>query len=71
MLIFLELLDYISRHRYVEGSTFVIPFQFYSTVQVAVPILGEVVVLLQAFDQEFDVGLVGVLHSKIIDHQCE
>ena len=36
-------------HRYIEDLFVVIPLQFYPAVQVAVPILGEVVVLLEAF----------------------
>ncbi len=71
MFVFLELLAYVSRHRYVEGSCVVIPFRFYSAVEVTVPILGEIVVFLQAFDQMVDVGFVGVLHAKVINHQCE
>ena len=49
MLVFLELLYDVTWHRYVKGSFIVIPLQFYPAVQVAIPILGEVVVLLKAF----------------------
>ena len=49
MLVFLELFYDVTWHRYVKDSFFVIPLQFYSAVQVAIPILGEVVLLLEAF----------------------
>ena len=47
--LYLELFYDVTWHQYVKGSFFVIPLQFYSAVQVAIPILGEVVVLLEAF----------------------
>jgi hypothetical protein len=66
-----ELFDYIPRYQNVQGSVIVIPLQLDATVQVDVPILGEFVLVLEAFYQMVDIVLVDVLHTKVVNHQGE
>jgi hypothetical protein len=49
----------------------VIPLQLDATVQVAIPIFSEFVLILEAFYQMVDIILVDVFHAKVVNHQGE
>ena len=71
MVIFLELFDDVSRHGDIERAFDVVPFEAYSTVEVAVPIFSEFIFFLDAIYQVVNVLLTRVFYSKIVDDKCE
>ena len=54
-------------HGDVNMSVFVVPIQGHTTVQGAIPINGDGVVLLEGIDKMLGILLVGVLHAKVIN----
>jgi hypothetical protein len=64
--VFLELFDDLHRHQNIQSMVIVIPIQLNATVEVAVPIFGEFVLFLEAFDQMVDIFFVDVFHAKLL-----
>ncbi len=70
-LVFLQLFDDVAQHGNVKGACVVIPFEEYVAVEVAVPILGELILLFDAYDKVVDILLTCIFHAKIVDDKCE
>ncbi len=68
MLVFLEEFFDVPRHRNIEGSSRIIPLQFYSTVKVAHPVFGDAVVFFDAGDKVIGMFFTNVFYAKIVDH---
>ena len=62
MFVFVQLFLDVPRHGNVEGLLVVIPFEFYSAVQVARPVFDEFILFADAFNE-----VVGMLFSHIFD----
>ncbi len=71
MLVFLQLLDDVSRHGNVEGACVVIPFEAYAAVEVTFPIFGEFIFVFNTLDKVVDTLLVHIFHAKFVDDKCE
>jgi hypothetical protein len=71
MLVFLQLIDDVAWHGNVEGACVVIPFEVYAPVEVAIPILGELIFVFDAHDKVVGIFLTRIFHAEIVDNKCE
>ena len=71
VLVFHELVFDVSRHEKQQLSLFVIPFQFYPTVEAARPIVNKLVFLLQALDEVLCVLFSDIFKTEVIHHKSE
>ncbi len=61
----------VIRHRYVDLACGVVPVKREAKVSSAFPINVNLVILLEYADEMFDVVLIGVLYSEVIDNKGE
>ncbi len=67
MLVFLEELYDVPRHRYVKGARDVIPLQFYPAVEIARPVVGDFVFFLDAVDEVSGMFFADLFYPEIVD----
>ncbi len=67
MLVFVEELYDVPRHRYVEGACYVIPLQFYPAVEIALPVFGDFVFFLDAVDEVSGMFFSDIFDPEIVD----
>ncbi len=65
MFVFLELFDDIPRNRNVQHLAVVIPLQLDATVEVAIPVFDEFVLVFEAFFQMVDIVFVDIFQAKV------
>ncbi len=69
--VFVQLFLDVPRHGNVEGPLGVIPFEFYSAVQVARPVFNEFVFFANAFDEVVGMLLSHIFDTEIVDNKGE
>ncbi len=69
MLVFLQLFEDLSWHGDVESVCNMIPSEAYATLEVAIPIHGELAIFFDALDQVFNVFLTCVFYAKVVHHK--
>ena len=68
VLVFLQLLEDVAWHGDIEGAVMIIPFEAYATIQIFIPIFGEIIFFFDHPDEVVYVLLACVLHSKIVNN---
>jgi hypothetical protein len=69
MLVFLQLFEDVSWHGDVKSVCNIIQSEAYATVEVTIPIHGELIFLFDALDQVFNVFLTRVFYAEVIHHK--
>ena len=63
--------DDIPWHGYVDVSFFIVPLEGDATVEFALPVYFQLVVLFEHGNQVMGILLSDVLHAKVVDSECE
>ncbi len=71
MLVFEQEFLNTARHPNVQSPCIVIPFQFYTTIKVACPVLGEFIFLLDTPNEMIGVFFTNAFYPKIVHNQRE
>ena len=71
MLVFVQLFLDVPRHGNVKGPLVVIPFEFYSAVQVARPVFDEFIFFADAFDEVVGMFFSHIFDTEIVDDKRE
>ena len=71
MFVFVQLLLDVPRHGNVEGPFVVIPFEFYSAVQVARPVFDEFIFFADAFNEVVGMFFSHIFDTEIVDDKRE